>query len=84
MFNQDQANRCAERYGLTNPPEVHVLCRCNGCDGRLFFDGVNKGGTGTFLMCADCGCTYFLGMQASKIESRNLSQHGNQKDNQED
>lgn len=53
-----QADKCAEKYGLTDPLDIKVKCTCDGCTGTLEFDGVNKRGDHAFMMCDNCGCTY--------------------------
>lgn len=54
----NQADKCLERYGFTNPLKLDIKCKCDGCPGGLKFDGVNKAGDYAFLMCDNCGCTY--------------------------
>ncbi len=58
MVEKTQADKCAERYGLTNALITHIPCRCIGCIGHLQFDDVNILRTEAFLLCTECGCTY--------------------------
>jgi hypothetical protein len=51
---------CAERRGFTNPLQLVIACRCEGCEGELHSDGINATGTLGFLVCTVCRCAYTI------------------------
>lgn len=53
-----QAQICDEHHGFTNPLKLVIACKCDGCDGELWSDGINATGTIGFLICSTCRCTY--------------------------
>lgn len=46
--------------GLTNPIQLVIACRCDGCAGELHGDGLNTLGTLGFLTCTVCKCAYTI------------------------
>lgn len=59
-MKKTQAEACSDRHGLSNPLQLVIACKCDGCDGELHSDGINATGTQGFLVCTACGCTYTI------------------------
>jgi hypothetical protein len=55
-----QAQACDGRHGLSNPLQLVIACKCEGCDGELHADGINTTDTLGFLVCTVCECAYVI------------------------
>lgn len=60
MKGKTQVQICNERHGLSNPLQLVIACKCEGCDGELHSDGINATGTLGFLICTVCQCAYVI------------------------
>lgn len=60
MKPKTQRQSCDELHGLSNPLQLVIACRCEGCDGDLRSDGINVTGTHGFLICSTCRCAYMI------------------------
>jgi len=74
-MSETQADRCAARYGFTNPTTIQVKCPCEGCVGHLTLEGENVTATLGFLVCGECGCCHCIEtthVESSSVKERSL------------